>query len=149
MTRLAMSASIRYTADCSRRDGLPPRIYDKELDPRDWLGSYYQTYIESDVRDIINIGDLDSFQRFVRLCSGRSGQLFNPSSLGVDAGITHPTVRKWISVLQAGFLFHLLPPHHLNFSKRLVKTPKLFSWIQVCFAIYSVSVMPICYRRIP
>jgi len=103
-----------------------PRIHDKELDPRDWLASYYQTYIERDVRDIINIVDLDSFQRFVRLCAGRSGQLLNLSSLGIDAGITHSTVKKWLSVLQAGFLVHLLPPHHANFAKRLVKTPKLF-----------------------
>ena len=103
-----------------------PRIHDRGLNPRDWMASYYQTYVERDVRDIINIGDLDTFQRFVRLCAGRSGQLLNLTSLGVDAGITHTTARKWLSALQAGFLVHLLPPHHANFSKRLVKTPKLF-----------------------
>lgn len=103
-----------------------PRIHDKGLQPRDWLASYYLTYVERDVRDVINIGDLDTFQRFVRLCAGRSGQLLNLSSLGADAGISHSTVRKWLSVLQAGFLLHLLPPHHANFSKRLVKTPKLY-----------------------
>ncbi len=103
-----------------------PRIHDKGIDPRDWLANYYQTHVERDVRDIVNIGDLDSFQRFMRLCAGRSGQLLNLSSLGADAGITHPTVRKWLSVLQANFLVHLLPPHHTNFSKRIVKAPKLF-----------------------
>jgi len=103
-----------------------PRIHDRGLDPRDWLASYYQTYIERDVRDIVNIGDLDTFQRFVRLCAGRSGQMLNLTSLGVDAGITHTTARKWLSVLQAGFLVHLLPPHHANFSKRLVKTSKMY-----------------------
>jgi hypothetical protein len=103
-----------------------PRIHDKGLPPRDWLASYYQTYVERDVRDIVNIGDLDTFQRFVRLCAGRSGQLLNLSSLGADVGISHATARKWLSVLQAGFLVHLLPPHHANFSKRLVKTPKLY-----------------------
>jgi predicted AAA+ superfamily ATPase len=103
-----------------------PRIHDKGLEPRDWLASYYQTYVERDVRSIMNIGDLGAFQRFVRLCAGRSGQLLNLSSLGVDASMTHPTVRKWLSVLQAGFIINLLQPHHSNFSKRLVKTSKLF-----------------------
>ncbi|WP_041585353.1 ATP-binding protein [Syntrophus aciditrophicus] len=106
--------------------GLYPRIHDKGLIARDWLSSYYQTYVERDVRDISNIGNLDAFQRFVRLCAGRSGQLLNLSSLAVDCGISHTTARQWISVLQAGFILHLLPPHHANFSKRLIKSPKLY-----------------------
>jgi len=106
--------------------GLYPRIYDKKLDAHDWLSSYYRTYVERDVRDVINIGNLDAFQRFVRLCAGRAGQLLNLSSLAADCGISHTTARQWLSVLQAGFIVHLLPPHHENFSKRLIKSPKLY-----------------------
>ncbi len=106
--------------------GLYPRIHDKGLVAQDWLSAYYQTYVERDVRDISNIGNLDAFQRFVRLCAGRSGQLLNLSSLAVDCGISHTTARQWISILQAGFILHLLPPHHANFSKRLIKSPKLY-----------------------
>jgi len=106
--------------------GLYPRIHDKGLIAQDWLSAYYQTYVERDVRDISNIGNLDAFQRFVRLCAGRSGQLLNLSSLAVDSGISHTTARQWISILQAGFILHLLPPHHANFSKRLIKSPKLY-----------------------
>jgi predicted AAA+ superfamily ATPase len=106
--------------------GFYPRIHDKQLAPHDWLSAYYQTYVERDVREVANIGNLETFERFVRLCAGRSGQLLNLSSLAADAGISHPTARSWISVLQAGFIVHLLPPHHANFSKRIIKSPKLY-----------------------
>ncbi len=106
--------------------GFYPRIHDRNLDAADWLAGYYQTYVERDVREISNIGNLDTFQRFVRLCAGRSGQLLNLSSLAADCGISHTTARQWISVLQAGFIIHMLPPHFMNFSKRIIKTPKLY-----------------------
>lgn len=106
--------------------GLFPRIHDKKLDARDWLSAYYRTYVERDVRDIIHIGNLDAFQRFVRLCAGRVGQLLNLSSLAADCGISHTTARQWLSVLEAGFIVHLLPSHYANFTKRLVKSPKLY-----------------------
>ncbi len=107
-------------------NGFYPRIHDKRLDPQDWLKNYYRTYLERDVRDIINIGDLESFQRFIALCAGRSGQLLNFSNLAADCGITHTTARRWLSVLEASFLVVLLRPYHKNFRKRLVKTPKLY-----------------------
>ena len=103
-----------------------PRIHDKGLKPQKWLGSYYQTYLERDVRDLLNVGDIEGFGRFVRLCAGRSGQLLNASSLAADAGISHTTVRRWLSILEASFVIHLLRPHHRNFNKRLVKSPKLY-----------------------
>jgi len=106
--------------------GLYPRIYDKKLVAHQWLGDYYRTYVERDVRDVLKIGNLDIFQRFVRLCAGRCGQLLNLSSLANDCGITHPTARQWISVLQASFIVTLISPHHANFSKRLIKSPKLY-----------------------
>lgn len=106
--------------------GFYPRIHDQNLPPQDWLAGYYQTYVERDVREVSNIGNLEIFQRFVRLCAGRTGQLLNLSSLAGDCGISHTTARQWISILQAGFILHLLPPHFANFSKRIIKTPKLY-----------------------
>ncbi len=122
----AEAPAPRFTREEILFSGFYPRIHDKGLDPRDWLAAYYQTYVERDVREVTNIGNLETFQRFVRLCAGRSGQLLNLSSLAADAGISHPTARAWISVLQAGFIVYLLPPHHANFSKRLIKSPKLY-----------------------
>jgi predicted AAA+ superfamily ATPase len=106
--------------------GCYPRIHDRGLDPQDWLASYYQTYLERDVRDILKVGDLNAFRRFVGLCAGRSGQLLNLSALGNDCGISHTTARRWLSVLEASFLVRLLEPHHRNFNKRIVKAPKLY-----------------------
>jgi predicted AAA+ superfamily ATPase len=103
-----------------------PRIHDKGLKPQAWLANYYQTYLERDVRDLLNVGDIEGFGRFVRLCAGRSGQLLNASSLAADAGVSHTTVRRWLSILEASFVIHLLRPHHRNFNKRLVKSPKLY-----------------------
>lgn len=105
--------------------GFYPRIHDKGLDPQDWLRNYYQTYVERDVRSVLNVGDLETFGRFIRLCAGRAGQLLNLASLGADCGISHATARRWLSVLETSFIVYLLRPHHANFSKRLVKSPKL------------------------
>ena len=106
--------------------GLYPRIHDRGLEPHEWLSAYYRTYVERDVRDVANIGNLDAFQRFVRLCACRTGQLLNLSSLASDCGISHTTARHWVSILQAGFIIQLLPPHHENFSKRIIKSPKIY-----------------------
>ena len=106
--------------------GFYPRIHDVRLPPQDWLANYYRTYVERDVRELLNVGDLEAFGRFIGLCAGRNGQLLNLSSLANDCGISHPTARRWISVLEASFLVLLLRPHHRNFNKRLVKSPKLY-----------------------
>jgi len=106
--------------------GFFPRIHDRDLDPALWLDGYLRTYVERDVRSLGGVGDLDSFTRFLGLCAARSGQLVNLSSLGSEAGVTHTTARRWLSVLRAGYVLDLVQPHHANFSKRLVKTPKLF-----------------------
>ena len=100
--------------------GYPP-IHDRGLEPSVWLASY----VERDVRRLINVRELSTFQRFLRLCAGRTGHLLNLSALATDARITHNTARAWISVLEASWLVRLLPPHHRNFNKRLVKTAKL------------------------
>ncbi len=106
--------------------GLYPRIFDQHIEPENWYSNYIQTYIERDVRLIKNISDLNTFQRFVKLCAGRIGQILNLSSLGNDCGITHNTAKSWISILEASFVVFLLQPHYKNFSKRLIKQPKIY-----------------------
>lgn len=106
--------------------GFYPRIHAKGLDPGSWYAGYYQTYVERDIRDILNVGDLEAFGRFVRLCAGRNGQLLNLTSLGNDCGVAHTTARRWISLLETSFLIVLLRPHHSNFGRRLIKSPKLY-----------------------
>ena len=78
------------------------------------------------MREILNVGDLDAFGRFVGLCAGRAGQLLDLTSLGNDCGISHSTARRWLSVLETSFIIKVLPPHHRNFNKRLIKSPKLY-----------------------
>ena len=106
--------------------GLYPPLYDRPLTPGDWFAAYVDTYLERDVRQLINVRDLASFQRFVKMCAARTGQLLNLSSLAADCGISHNTAAAWLSVLEASYVVHLLRPHHRNFNKRLVKAPKLY-----------------------
>lgn len=106
--------------------GCYPPLYDRDVSPQVWFSSYTTAYIERDVRQILKIQDLESFQRFIRLCAGRTGQLLNFSSLADECGITHNTAKAWISVLEASYIVFLLRPHHANFKKRLVKMPKLY-----------------------
>lgn len=105
--------------------GAYPPVHDRRLPPGEWLSSYVTTYVERDVRQLLKVGDLLAFQTFLRACAGRTGQLLNLSALASDCGITHPTARAWLSVLEASFILFRLPPFHDNFGKRLVKTPKL------------------------
>ncbi|MBI3785987.1 MAG: ATP-binding protein [Deltaproteobacteria bacterium] len=114
-------------ADLSRIlwQGSYPALYDRRLAPSDWFAAYVGTYVERDVRQILNVANLAQFQAFLRLCAGRSAQLLNASTLGADAGITHNTARAWLSVLEASYLVFRLPPFLANLNKRLVKTPKL------------------------
>ena len=107
------------------RGGYPP-VHDRPVDPTIWYGSYVQTYLERDVRQLLQIRDLSQFQLFMRLVAGRTGQLLNQSALGDAVGVSHNTIREWLSVLEASYVIHRLPPHHRNFNKRVVKTPKLF-----------------------
>ena len=102
-----------------------PRIFDRGLEPSEWLGSYIATYVERDVRTLRNVGDLSSFGRFLELCAGRTAQLVNLSSLAGDCGISQPTAKAWLSILEASFVVFLLRPFHTNLRKRLVKMPKL------------------------
>lgn len=106
--------------------GFYPRIHDRHLEPQEWLQDYLLSYIERDVRLISNIGNVETFQRFMGLCAGRSGQLLNITSLASDCGITPVTAVKWLSILECSFIIKLLRPHHRNFNKRLIKSSKLY-----------------------
>ena len=106
--------------------GLYPRIYDKEILPADWYPNYIHTYLERDIRMLKHVSNLNTFQKFLKLCAGRTGQLLNLTSLGNDCGITHNTAKAWISILEASYIVHLLRPYHKNFNKRIVKMPKLY-----------------------
>lgn len=104
--------------------GLYPPVYDRDVTPYDWYTNYIASYIERDVRSIINVKDLGQFQVFVKMCASRVGQLLNLSAL--DCGITHNTAKAWISVLETSGIIYLLRPYYRNYGKRLVKTPKLY-----------------------
>ena len=103
-----------------------PVLYDRAVNPPDYYPAYIQTYVERDVRSLRNIGDLSGFQRFLRVCAGRAGQRVDLSGMGNDLGINYKTVSAWISVLEASYIAFLLYPHHENFAKRLIKSPKLY-----------------------
>ena len=106
--------------------GFYPRLHNKNVAPGRWYADYYRTYVERDLREMLNVGDLTAFGRFVRLCAGRNAQLQNLTSLANDCGISHTTAGRWLSILEASFLVTLLRPHHRNFGKRLIKSPKLY-----------------------
>jgi len=106
--------------------GFYPPIYDTKVTPQQWYSNYVMTYLERDLRKMINVSNLSTFQRFLRLCASRIGQLLNLSGLANDCGISHNTAKSWISVLEASYILFLLQPHHKNFNKRLIKTPKLY-----------------------
>lgn len=106
--------------------GFYPRIYDLTLDPTNWLLDYIQTYIERDLRQLLNVSDLGRFRQFLEICVGRIGQLVNFSDIGGLIGVSYQTVNKWLSVLETSFITYTLRPYHQNFNKRIVKTPKLY-----------------------
>lgn len=103
-----------------------PEIYQKDIDPKKYYDNYIRTYVERDVRLLKNITDLYTFERFLRLCAGRTGQLLNMSSLAADVGVDVKTISSWLGVLEASFIAFRLYPYHENYNKRIVKMPKLY-----------------------
>jgi len=126
INELAAAGVVPKTVDELLYQGCYPPLHDRNLLPGDWLAGYVTSYVERDVRQLINVRDLSTFQRFLKMCAARTGQLLNLSSLAADCGITHNTAAAWISVLEASYIIYLLRPHHRNFNKRLVKAPKLY-----------------------
>jgi len=126
ITELAEAGVVKEDIDAMLFKGMYPPLYDREVQPRDWFLDYVNTYVERDVRQLINVRDLSTFNRFVRLCAARTGQLLNYSDLAGDTGVSHNTIRSWLSIMEASYLLFSIQPHYRNFSRRLVKHPKLY-----------------------
>lgn len=103
-----------------------PAVWVKRVPVQDIVRNYYNTYIERDVRQVLNIKDLNKFQVFIRLCAGRTGSEFNASALSGEVGVSYHTIQEWLSILEASFVIFRLPPFYKNIGKRLIKTPKIY-----------------------
>lgn len=123
---LVKADKLPKTLDQALFCGMYPSVYAPKVQPSDWYRSYIGTYIERDVRQIKNISDLALFQRFMKLCAGRVSQVLNLTALSNDTGMSLPTIKQWLSVLEASYIIFLLQPYHNNLGKRLVKSPKLY-----------------------
>ena len=106
--------------------GLYPPVVDRGVPPTVWYADYVATYVERDLRQLVNVRDLSPFRTFMRMCAARSGQMVNLSALAADCGVTANTAKAWLSILEASYIVFTLPQHHVNFGKRLVKSPKLY-----------------------
>jgi hypothetical protein len=106
--------------------GSYPAIFDRALSSKVFYANYLQTYVEKDLKQLIDVRDLRQFRNFISLCAARSGQLVNLNSLGNECGISQPTAKAWLSVLESSYIVFLLQPYHVNFNKRIIKTPKLY-----------------------
>jgi predicted AAA+ superfamily ATPase len=140
------SFNASYTTDELLYQGFYPAIYSENRNPTKTYDYYYQTYIERDVRQLINIKDLHVFQRFIRLCAGRVGQLVNFEQLASEAGTSAKTIKSWISVLEASYLIYLLPPFFENLNKRVVKSHKLYFY-DVGLASYLLGIEEVMHLQ--
>jgi uncharacterized protein len=130
---MSLSELCRMVPDYHKRtasqvilNGFYPRIHDRKLNPSQALADYFSSYVERDLRELTAVHDLQRFERFVRLCAGRTGQLLNLSNLAMDAGIAHATAQAWLDLLQTSCIVYLLQPWFTNTSKRLIRSPKLY-----------------------
>jgi predicted AAA+ superfamily ATPase len=126
LAELKEGGVLPASLDVAMLQGGYPALYDRPVAPGDWFPNYVATYVERDVRQLVAVRDLSLFQRFLKMCAARSGQLLNLSALAADCGISHVTAREWLTVLEASYIVYLLRPYHRNFGKRLVKMPKLY-----------------------
>ena len=106
--------------------GSYPRVHTDQFIPDEFYPSYIHSYVERDVRQLVNVENLRVFRKFMQLCAARVGQLLNISDLAMNCGVNQKTIEKWLSILEASYILYLLMPYHKNFSKRAIKTPKLF-----------------------
>ncbi|MDP2793466.1 MAG: ATP-binding protein [Sulfurisoma sp.] len=120
------NAGIHPTVDRMLHAGGYPRIHAQGIDPGQMLADYFDTFVQRDLRQLAEVRDLSLFERFVRLCAGRIGQLLNLNNLAADTGVSQPTARAWLALLEASYVIFLLQPRHANLRKRLVRSPKLY-----------------------
>ena len=120
------AAKISFSLDEILLKGGYPRVFKDHLDPTDTYRNYFQTYVERDVRQLINIKDLVQFERFMKILAGRVGKEIVLDQIGGEVGISSHTVKEWISILEASFIIFRLQPYFENFGKRVIKSPKLY-----------------------
>lgn len=120
------SQMMEYSVDQQMFYGGYPRIYEHQISPLRFYRDYTQTYIERDLKLLINVKDLDQFQRFLSLCAARVGSLIDYTAISNDLGISRPTIMQWLSALKASYLAVILPPYFENFGKRIIRSPKLY-----------------------
>ena len=128
-----------YSVDDYLLNGFYPRVYADNLNPTKAYRNYYETYVERDIRQILQVKDVSLFQKFMKLCAGRLGQLFNANNLATEVGVSYQTIFAWLSALQATYIVFLVQPWSANISKRLVKTPKLYFY-DVGLAAYLLGI---------
>jgi len=119
-------SGFEYSLDRFLFSGSFPRVYAENLDPNQMYRDYYQTYIQRDLRSMINVKDLLLFERFIKLCAGRIGNIFEASALANEVGVSSPTIKHWLSILEASYIVFRLQPYYENLGKRIVKSPKLY-----------------------
>jgi len=121
-----IAQSIGNSSDELMYRGFYPQVHTRNLSPTKIYRNYYETYLQKDIRQLIQIKDLRLFDKFIRICAGRTGSLLNASALANETGVSVPTIKSWISVLEASYVLYLLPPYFENINKRLIKSPKLY-----------------------
>lgn len=131
--------NIELMLDSQIFQGGYPRIYDQKLDATRTYADYYRTYIQRDVRQMINLKDLGLFEKFIKLCAGRIGSVFEASSLANEVGVSSHTINNWLSILEASFIVFRLQPYFENFGKRVIKSPKLY-FVDVGLASYLLDI---------
>lgn len=124
--RAPARVGTRSVADCLLRGGYPELALHPRVDRQLWCGSYLATYVERDIRQLAQLGELSQFEQFLRLCAIRTGQLLNLSDMARDIGVSVTTAARWLSLLETGYQVFLLRPYYRNLGKRLVKRPKLY-----------------------
>jgi len=123
---LNLKTTLDYFVHAALTGSYPELVVDKTIDIHAWYGSYIQTYLERDIRSIHNVGNLRDFQRFMRLLAGRCSQILNMSDIAKDLGVSVPTIKNWLSILEASRIVYLLPPYYNNLGKRITKSPKIY-----------------------
>ena len=125
-SELHRAEKLPPTIDEQILKGFYPRLYDRKIPAQRFYADYVRTYVERDVREVTRIVELNKFEKFIKLCAARIGQLLNVASLAMDCGISVPTAEGWLSILEGSFIVYRLQPNHVNFNKRIVKSPKLY-----------------------
>lgn len=141
---LSLNELFQHGIDLSLEEhilkGFYPRLFNENILATDFYPSYIETYIERDVRTLKNISNLGLFYKFLKLLAGRTGQLVNYQSLGNDCGLSHNTIKEWISLLETSFIVYTVYPYYKNYNKRVIKTPKIyFSDIGVLCSLLGLS----------